>query len=183
MAGAIKSGRFFIALWPGPRTRDAIASYRDARAGANTPQAAPHVADDLHLTLHFIGALEPARVAALCEALANVHSPPFVVRLGTPALWPHGVAVLEPAAVPTALRVLHAEVAGALRAVGIPVEPRAWRPHVTLARRSRGGVLPAKTATIAWPVRGFALVASQRVGDRRYRVLQRFALTTATASA
>jgi 2'-5' RNA ligase len=53
-------------------------------------------------------------------------------------LWPGGVAVMVPRAVPAALLVLHAELGAALECLSLPLELRPFRPHVTLARRGPG---------------------------------------------
>jgi RNA 2',3'-cyclic 3'-phosphodiesterase len=165
----IPPARLFIALWPGPRVRDAIATCRDRTlwlAGA-----APVRTDKLHLTLHFIGNVDAARVADVAAAL-QVPVRGFELRLDEAQRWRGGLAVLRAQAVPEQLRQLHANLAAALRALELPVEERTLRPHVTLARRC-GNVLPAGPAdAIRWRVGGYALV--QSMADGAYRVLNRF---------
>lgn len=68
-----------------------------------------------------------------------------------------------------ALLALHAALGRALQAEALRVDTRAYRPHLTLARRAAQAVLPAGPA-LRWPVRGWALVES---GPQGYRVLQR----------
>jgi 2'-5' RNA ligase len=69
--------------------------------------------------------------------------------------------VLEPLAVPDALLDLHAALGQALAGLGIALEERPFRPHVTMARHASGATPPHAPAHIAWPVTGFALVESR----------------------
>jgi 2'-5' RNA ligase len=62
--------------------------------------------------------------------------------------------------VPAALEILHARLAETLRALGLPVEARPFRPHLTLARKAAGAVAPAAAPDIRWPVAGYSLVQS-----------------------
>lgn len=165
------SARLFTALWPGPHARQALAACRDALPWpAGT---VPTPADKLHLTLHFIGSVPLDR---LPEVAAGLQLPMqgFDLRLSIIDSWRGGVTVLRPDAVPQALQQLHSEQADALQRLGLPVEHRPYRPHVTLARHGPG--LPAETALPAaaplhWRVSGHVLVRS--TGDGRYQVLQR----------
>lgn len=168
------TARLFVALWPGPAVRDALRAARDAWRWP--PRAAPVAADKLHLTLHFIGSVPAGRVADIAAALRGVPVAPFELRLSQPALWPHGIAVLEMAdgaAVPARLAALHAALGDALRALALPVETRRLRPHVTLARHAQGATPPAAPPALSlrWPVRGCALVESR---GGAYRVLERW---------
>jgi 2'-5' RNA ligase len=162
------TSRLFVALWPPDGVRDALRAARDAWMW---PPGSALVSDQrLHLTLHFLGAVPRARIDALMPAL-DVGVPPFELRFGRPALWPHGIAVLEPARAPARLLQLHASLADALRGAGIAVEARPFRPHVTLARRAIGAAPPVEAEPLRWRARGHALVESAGGG---YRVLRRY---------
>lgn len=168
------TARLFIALWPGPAVREALRAARDAWHWP--PRAVPVAADQLHLTLHFIGSVPAARVIDIAAALRGVPVPPFELQLSRPALWPHGIAVLERAdgaSVPARLAALHAALGDTLRTLALPAEARRLRPHVTLARHAQGAAPPAAEPAqpLRWPVRDCALVES-RAGA--YRVLERW---------
>jgi 2'-5' RNA ligase len=150
--------RLFVTLWPGDPVRAALRAYCDSWQWPGTAAAVPGA--KLHLTLHFLGSQPRALLPALEQALA-VPFTPFDLAFGTPEVWPHGAAVLAPSVTPQALLDLHAALGPALLSVGIPLEERQFRPHVTLGRRARGAVPPAAPAQLAWPVSGYALVASQ----------------------
>jgi 2'-5' RNA ligase len=164
------STRLFLALWPDPALR---AQLRAARDGWTWPRgAAPVHADKLHVTLHFLGSQPRARLPELLDGLA-VPFAPFTLQLGRAALWHNGIAVLEPHAEPAALLDLHARLSGALVGLGLVPEARAYRPHVTMARRANGAGMPAGDAAIAWAVRGYALVESGGCGGGgEYSVLR-----------
>lgn len=167
--------RLFIALWPDEAVRAALHARQQAwRWPAGARLVAP---EHLHVTLHFLGAVETVRAAALAPAL-DVAFEPFVVEVGAPAVWHGGIAVLEAAVVPD-LAALHESLGRALLAQGFEAETRPYRPHATLARRAEGAVAPPGLPPIAWRVDGFALVRS---AGGRYEVLLRYPLTSAIAS-
>jgi 2'-5' RNA ligase len=88
------------------------------------------------------------------------------------------VAVLETAQAGPGLLVLHARLADALRAQGLSVEARPFRPHVTLARTRRELAAPDRVGAWRWPVRGYVL-AESRPG-RPYRLVARYPLGAGT---
>lgn len=168
-SGAAPTVRLFIALWPGPRVRQQLAACRDATTWPFG--ASPTASDKLHLTLHFIGSVPAGRVAEVAAAL-QVPVSAFELRLVATECWHGGTAVLRPRTVPRRLHQLHADLAAALRQLALPVETRAFRPHVTLARRSAPVRPVAPAETLRWRVTGYVLV--QSMSDGRYRLLRRY---------
>lgn len=149
--------RLFVTLWPDEQVRADLRAYRNAW---EWPRAAAAMhADRLHLTLHFLGSQPRELLPALADALA-VPFTPFDLDLGSPDVWRHGSAVLEPRTAPEALLALHATLGQALQSVGITPEERPFRPHVTLGRHASGAVPPHRNPHIDWHVTGFALVES-----------------------
>jgi RNA 2',3'-cyclic 3'-phosphodiesterase len=159
--------RLFLALWPDTAVRTGLVALQSRWAWPAGAAVTP--AERLHVTLHFIGAVARERLPELEAGLA-VPCPPFELSFGAPALWPHGLAVLLPAAPPPALPALHERLAGALQALALPVEARAFKPHVTFARRAGGATRPPAAPALRWPVAGYALVES----ERGYRVLKHY---------
>jgi 2'-5' RNA ligase len=162
--------RVFTALWPGVRLRQALAACRERIAWP--PGARPTATSKLHLTLHFVGALPAERLDEFVAALpAPVHG--LVLRLGELQVWRGGLTVLSPRAVPRELIALHALQREALAALGLPVEARAFRPHLTLARGCPQSFAPPATPIeLTWPVREYVLVRS--LPDGRYLELRRY---------
>ena len=161
--------RLFIALLPDNAVRRCLAEYRDGWRWQGRPA---RVRDDkLHVTLHFLGNVARTRLPELRAALA-VPFASFDLALGRPALWPRGIAVVEPLSVPNELLALHAALKESLRGLGLglPVESRPFRPHVALARRAQQAGFPAQALNLVWRVEGYALVES-RLDTGEYWVL------------
>ncbi len=166
------NARLFIPLWPGPIARNALLGWRDAWAwNSGAVLVAP---ERLHLTLHFIGAVRRSRIAELAPALQLADgAPAFDLTIDRSAIWPHGIAVLQPSVLPPPLLDLHRSLRAVLQRLELPVEARAFRPHVTLARHANGATPPIDQPPLRWRVRGYALIESQ-TAPAGYRVLQRY---------
>lgn len=144
-----------------------------ARQWAFPAGCSPYAPADWHVTLHFIGALDRARLCAVA-ASAAVPLEPFELVFDRPQLWPRGLAVLCASAVPDALRELHGSLGGVLRGLHLAVDARPCRPHLTLARRAGGAIAPSVCAPVCWPARTYVLAASTGGTDPRYRVLRQY---------
>jgi 2'-5' RNA ligase len=135
--------RLFVAVDLDAATRAsitrAIEPVRTAlnRTGTNLRWVPPA---EWHLTIAFMAAVDDERMAALKERLrAPLAEPPFTLgfagiglfpaRGGPPrVLWAGIDEGVE------ALRALHREIEGRLRATGLVTEDRTLSPHLTLAR-------------------------------------------------
>ena len=163
-----RSARLFLALWPDAAVRARLAAQRDT---LRLPPGARAVGDaNLHATLHFIGAFDRERIAALWAALSAVHPRPVRLVASGLATWKGGTAVLQLQG-DAALADLHADTGAALRTCGIALDARAYAPHVTLARGAPGLELPASPDPLDWRATGFALVESPGGSSSAYRVL------------
>ena len=157
--------RLFFALWPDHRVRATLA----ARAAALAAPARPTPASKLHLTLLFMDHASPSALPLL-QAVGEVvarQAVPFDLSLDRSGLWAGGVSHLAPSASPPALLDLRDALADASRGVGVAFDARAFRPHVTLARRAT--TAPEPDPSIAWHADGLALVESL-LGTGRYAV-------------
>ena len=130
------SARLFIALIPPAVVRTELAALATPLAGVRwTP------ADNLHVTLRFIGDTAPARQAALEDALARVRVEPFILPVGGAGLFPtHGPASVLWAGLGNAhtrLFQLRQQVDEALLSVDMTLDVRSFHPHFTLARLDR----------------------------------------------
>lgn len=164
------AARLFLALCPPAGVQAALSAH--AQAWGWNADAVRYAPPDWHVTLHFIGAVPRSRLDELGAALA-VAVTPFELRFGEPMLWPHGLAVLLPMAVPAALQQLHDRLGARLRQLGLRTDERPYRPHLTLARRAVQAVPPVPPAW-GWRVRAYVLMESTGRPEARYRVLQRF---------
>lgn len=158
--------RLFFALLPPPAVRAALTHAAD---GVPRPARRVHP-QDLHLTLAFLGAADPAPALLEAGTAAAAAGGAFVLHLDHFGCWRRaGIAWAAPARLPEALAALHAGLADALTRRGYPVESRAFRPHVTLARRARRAP-PAPATVPEWPVAELVLLASGPPPPPRYRV-------------
>lgn len=153
---------FYAVDLPSP-LRAAVA----ALAGALPPGRARGVpAGQVHLTVRFVG--DAARAPCLLAgAAAAGRVDRFRLELGGVGVFPHRgaprVAWVGVRGDLDALRRLAAAVDDALAAVGLPRDPRPYRPHVTFARLRPGPPLPplAWDAPPAFPVTELVLYASE----------------------
>ena len=170
--------RVFFALWPDAGARDALSALAGDIAARTRGRAPP--AGNLHLTLAFLGDVEPTRLALLRAIGAAVAAavPPFALvfdRVG--AFGDAGIAWAGASAPPRALERLAQLLQAALAKEGFRIERRPFHPHVTLARRCRSPAGAGSAAPIAWNVERIALNASERSPHGpRYRELVAWAL-------
>ena len=165
-----EAARLFIAMWPPAALARALRSRCDQARGKAS--ARPVAWSRMHLTLHFLGELPRSRLPALQAALCVPFSR-FELCFEACTRWPQGLLVAEPVAVPPTLLALHAGLAQRLEALGLRPEERAFRPHVTLARRHQGAWPAAAqgTSPLCWTVGQYSLVESQRGPPSSYRRL------------
>jgi RNA 2',3'-cyclic 3'-phosphodiesterase len=167
--------RLFVALWPPPAVRDAIAAWQAAWTWpARTTPVKP---ERLHLTLHFLGDVAAPRVPEVERALGRVPFAAFMLRLREAQTWGAGIAVLHPGETPAGLRELHTQVGLALADVGLPLEQRPYRPHVTLARRAAGATPPSRGPDLEWKVESGFVLARTLGGGQGYAISAPFGLT------
>jgi 2'-5' RNA ligase len=142
-------------------------------------------ADRRHVTLAFLGEVEPPALAALAARLGRVagRHPALQLRFAgagrfdSRVLWVGVEGDTEP------LARLVGSVGAAARKAGVPVEERVHRPHVTLARsRTMSLDLRPLVARLAdyvgppWRAASFSLVRSRLGPQPQYEPLERFRL-------
>lgn len=173
--------RLFVGLELPPPVKAALLAFMGGVAGARWQRE-----DQLHLTLRFIGEVDWHRAQDIAAALGRVNIRAFTAELGEAGHFDHrgridtlwvGVRPAEPVA------ALAKAVNQALAGAGIPPEPRAFVPHITLARgrgMERGlisatGWPQAAVPRIAWPVTGLALFESHMGKDGSgYHIIARW---------
>ncbi|HEV7889930.1 MAG TPA: RNA 2',3'-cyclic phosphodiesterase [Pyrinomonadaceae bacterium] len=115
------------------RARRLRTDFPDVRASWEKPEK-------LHLTLKFLGDVEPARVEALSSAAARAaaNREPFELIIEEPGTFPpHGqprVLWLGIVDASGSLALMQRALETECAAVGFPRESRDFRPHLTLAR-------------------------------------------------
>ena len=137
--------RLFFALACPPEQRRAIAQWRSAlalRIGRPVP------AENFHLTLLFLGAVEVAQIAEICAAAAKVRVPGIALRVALDRLdvWRRaGALVLAPEQAPPELLRLVYVLEQAMLPFGSEDAPKEFRPHLTLMRDYRAPVPESAT--------------------------------------
>ncbi len=170
-ARSSRSRRIFLALWPQPAVRRRIAAH--AAHWTFGDDARRYAPADWHVTLHFLGDVAIERVPAIVDGVA-VPVEPCELLLDQPQRWPRGLAVVCASRMPEALLDLHTRLSHAVSRLGLNVEARPYRPHLTLARHAGDAAAPIASPPIVWPVHGYALVVSTGQADQRYTVLRRY---------
>jgi 2'-5' RNA ligase len=163
--------RVFFALVPDEQVRNSLVSLsRDvARRSRGRAVSGEHV----HLTVAFLGDISADRVPALQKIGDQVAHRGAVLSFDTLGAWrASGVAWVAPSTVPSSLLTLHAELGAALAEGGFTIEARAFRPHITLARRCVTPMPRARATPIDWRVDRLVLIGSElRAEGPRYREL------------
>jgi len=171
--------RCFIALAPDAATRDALAAI------PVPPSARRVLYEQLHLTVTFIGSLTVEQGGALAEALASDNGPLAPTPVTRIEYWPgaaHPRLMVATLAMTDEFVKLDWRVRSLMIGLGLPVDARAFRPHITLARFGRdAGALGHATPTPVNLLAGFeSLILYSSTLARhgaRYRALASASLT------
>jgi len=174
--------RVFVAIEIPSSITEALEGTRGGVEGARWQRD-----DQLHLTLAFIGEVPNKQLTEIADELSRIHFKPFDLQLQgvdyfgkkptkPNSLWA-GVVDKEP------LVHLHEKITHALMNIGLEMDTRKFKPHVTLARFKRGATarlgdwlsvneaLKTPTETIGH----FSLFSSQLTSERAfYQVEARF---------
>ena len=126
--------RCFIALAPDAGTRDVLTAIPVSTNARRVPY------EQLHLTVTFIGALSAEQGSALAEALTEHRIPLTPTPVTHIEHWPnagHPRLTVATLAMTDEFVKLDWRVRSLMIEQGLPVDARAFRPHVTLARFGR----------------------------------------------
>lgn len=171
------TARVFFALLPPPAAQRALGDL--ARDTARRAHGRPVPAENMHVTLAFIGAWPLARLPALRDAALAVRGEPLHIVLDEfGAFRRAGIAWIGSSAPPATLMQFQSSLAAALVSGGVPFDAsQPFRPHVTLARRCRGPYPRGGHDPIAIEVDRFFLMASEtRAEGARYRAVAEWRL-------
>lgn len=174
--------RLFVAIRPPTPIRALLLAAMGGISGARWQSD-----DQLHLTLRFIGEVDPHRAEDVHAALGGIHHRPFALAL-------NGLGAFDRRGFPDAVwagvtpndevRALHKKIDAALRRVGVPPDERAFLPHITIARLSRsagpvGNLLEQAggLTSPAFTVDSFALFESDLTHEAAvYSIVERYPL-------
>jgi len=168
--------RAFYAFWPLPGMAAALASLGEALP--LEPSVRLQDADQLHMTIAFVGDVDAQRLDVLRDVGRRQRVGAMRLEFDAYEYWPKPEVVVAAARdVPLPLvafwETLHRELA----AQGFALTPKRLRPHVTLARKVAQAPMLPPLLRLTWPARSFSLVSSARAGTRSgYTVLETWPL-------
>ena len=149
--------RLFFALWPPPEAARALADW--ANEVARGTAGKPVVAENIHLTLAFLGEADPDKAALGARA---VQGEAFDLPLEVSEYWKRNQVVWAgPRCAPDPLERLAGALHLELRRGGFVLERRPFAAHVTLVRKARRPHTLPDLPPIHWPAREFRLVQSR----------------------
>ncbi len=167
--------RLFFALWPSEETRQRLLEVqRQLPKGAGRPTHA----EDLHVTLVFLGQVEEQRLDCVRSVADGIRSEPFEMIIDRLEHWRRPrIRWCGPSSKPLALDRLVQDLEAGLQACHFEPEKRAYTPHVTLMRKAEPAPAEVLKKPIFWRADEFALVSTESPGVLpRYRVIHRWGM-------
>lgn len=151
--------RLFFALWPTDRQRELL---RDAvRPVLTSVEGTPVDRRNWHVTVVYIGNFPEEQLPFLEAAAGEIACEPMRLRFDRLAFWPRPkIAALLPLATPPPLEALAGSLRALLEAFDCDLEDRAYRPHITVARRARSFEKKPLVRPLDLQWTGFTLVES-----------------------
>lgn len=168
--------RLFFALRPDARQRAQLAGLLDQMSLVSTARRV--IPADLHLTLMFLGSVQPVTRHCVEQAAAEIQGRGFLLNLNRIGYWPRPHALwLAPTLIPQQLLSLVQALHSGLAACNFSPEVRPYRPHVTLARNIKNFAGELSVPVLTWCVNKFSLMEScSGFGATRYRLLKSWPL-------
>jgi RNA 2',3'-cyclic 3'-phosphodiesterase len=174
--------RLFIGIDPHSAIKSALLSMQGGISGARWQSE-----DQMHITLRFIGDVDRHMANDIAATLTRIQHPAFDVQLsgvgtfdrrGTIHTLFAGITPLGP------LHILHKKVDHLLVMLGLPVDSRAFVPHLTLARLNQSsGTLAhflidhGKLSSAGFTVHNICLYESILARDgAHYNIIERYPL-------
>ena len=123
------------------------------------------VPETLHLTLSYVGDIAEDRLADLVTIGDKIHQKPFRFLINKIAYFEKSrVAWAGSKDVPDELMELQATIEGEVIHAKFPLDPRPFRPHITLIRNLPEPLNMMSTQEIMWPISAFSLVKVNQSG-------------------
>lgn len=134
--------------------------------------------ETIHLTLAFLGEVEPERIGDLLALAGEIRSPVFALNLTRSGWWPHNRIVwAAPEETPAEMTLLVDALRERLRGAGFHFDTKPFVPHVTLLRKAACGKSLLPPGGIEWRAEEFVLVRSVTgEGGAAYKMLGRWPL-------
>lgn len=173
MSQESKQLRLFFALWPDEEVRQSLAMINHELAKSH--HGKPIRAENLHLTLAFLGNVPEESLDCLIPMASAIAFKSFDLEFDHLDIFPHAQVIWAGSEnEPTELLNLASDLYKGILACGIRLDPRPFKAHLTLMRKakqfSKQQIIP-----VTWSVRDFCLVSSEtKSGGVEYSVFQRW---------
>jgi 2'-5' RNA ligase len=161
--------RIFFAIWPDDATRELLRPVANSLQNDFRCAGRRIKAEDIHLTLVFVGNVDNRGLEALYNAADGIgkgDTRPFELAIQQIGYWKHSrIAYVAPREIPSALEELVSLLRQAIECAGFSLEQRAYRPHITLIRDAACRALPGSMEPVIWRVREWLLVKSEQTRE------------------
>ena len=149
--------RLFLALWPDQKVRGQL---KQITGKLDSSKLKRVKSENIHTTLVFIGLVEDPMVSIIKQQVSGISVKPFTVVFDELQYWRKPkVLCLTSSCPPTQIMQLAEALTHSISNCGIELDKRAYRPHVTLARKA--DKKPALDFTpVTWRADSFCLVQS-----------------------
>lgn len=172
-----KCYRLFFAMWPSNGVRQPIV---ETLASLSHPvKCRVMQAENLHITLHFIGRVSEPVKECLHAAAQSVNAKAFQLNLDSFGHFRKAkIFWMGCRELPGEALQLHSKLGAALEACGYQPDKRRYSPHVTLMRKCIIPFPPQYDFSIPWLVDQFVLVESVTHQEGvEYRVIEKYPLS------
>lgn len=153
--------RLFFAIWPSAAERAAMTAAGARLAVAERSQCvAP---EEYHATIAFVGEVAASRLEVVRRIGASAAGSRCSLHFDAYEYWPKPQVVVAAArTIPPSLERLWRELHVRLAALGLALEPKRLRPHVTLVRKVHDTPSLPAMPVCTWEARALCLVRSAR---------------------
>lgn len=183
IGSAGRAYRIFFAIWPDNDAQKRLAGLAKQLRLESLCGGRKIKAENIHLTLVFVGKVNPDSLKALYDAgdrINQLSSPAFDLVIDEIRYWKHNhIVYLAPGKVPHELVNLEKALRDAISTAGFSLEQRAYTPHITLMRNALCQALPELAEPIPWRVREWTMIKSEQTSNGSvYTPVGRWSLET-----
>jgi 2'-5' RNA ligase len=173
--------RVFFAIWPDNAAQEQMAGLTKRLRLASLCNGRETKAENIHLTLAFLGEVEPHGLEALrvvANGIGDSRLRAFDFAIEEIRYWKRKrIVYAASASVPRELLDLVNALSESLSAAGFSLEQRAYAPHITLMRDASCQNVPELPEPVVWRVREWMLIKSEQTsGGSVYTPIGRWAL-------
>jgi RNA 2',3'-cyclic 3'-phosphodiesterase len=162
--------RLFFALWPDETTRQQCVNVGKA---VLTEHAYPVKPANIHVTLLFLGNIDPDKEERFKQALATVQVPRMTLCFDKLSFWKKpGILCLTTTELNPGIEKFVETISRVAKGLDIPANERAFKPHVTLVKKATK-LTPLEFDPINWHSSSFYLVEPVRGSyGIEYRIIE-----------